>query len=138
MVAGIGARAAICVDQAAALAGRGPFCARHMRPAQFKRSAQDPRALSAEICDQKNCDWRGNFWGRRGIIPPAVVATGRDGTCGGYWYGRGDYFGRGSFFGRRFSQIGPADRARIFLSFFALFDADGDHGLLRGGRIGAD
>ena len=42
------------------------------------------------------------------------------------------------FVGRRFSQIGNADRAQIFLSFVALFDADGDLGLLRGGRISAD
>ena len=35
--------------------------------------------------------------------------------------------------------MGPADRAQIF--FYcggAFFDADGDLGLLRGGRIGAD
>ena len=43
------------------------------------------------------------------------------------------------FFGRRFSQIGNADRARIFFIVGSrFFYADGDLGLLRGGRIGAD
>ena len=33
----------------------------------LKRSARDPRGQSAEICDQKNCDWRG-IW-EAGIGP---------------------------------------------------------------------
>ena len=57
---------------------------------------------------------------------------------GRYWVALGDYFGRVSFVGRRSPQIGNADRAQIFLSFVALFDADRDLGLLRGGRISAD
>ena len=52
---------------------------------------------------------------------------------------RGDYFGRESFF---WSQI-LADGARgsgadLFYCGVALFYADGDLGLLRGGRISAD
>ena len=52
---------------------------------------------------------------------------------------RGDYFGRESFF---WSQI-LADRERgsgadLFYCGMALFDADRDPGLLRGGRISAD
>ena len=50
----------------------------------------------------------------------------------------GDYFGRVFFVGRGSPQMRNADRAQIFLSFVALFDADRDHGLLRGGRISAD
>ena len=73
------------------------------------------------------------------MILPAGVATGRDRTGAGYWVALGDYFGRGSFFWSRIS----ADRERgsgadLFYCGVALFDADGDLGLLRGGRIGAD
>ena len=84
------------------------ICVRPMRPAQFKRSAQDPRGQSAEIRDQKNAIGGVIFLGRmRGGI-------GHDRTGGRYWDARGDYFGRGSFFGRRSPQIGNADRAQIF------------------------
>ena len=55
-----------------------------------------------------------------------------------YFLDAGVYFDRSIFFGRGSPQIEPADLAQIFLSFVALFDADRDLGLLRGGRIGAD
>ena len=56
---------------------------------------------------------------------------GRDRTCGWYWAAH--------FFDRRFSQIGNADRAQIFFIVGSrFFYADGDLGLLRGGRNSAD
>ena len=57
----------------------------------------------------------------------------------GIYFDRLIFFGRVSFVDRRFSQIGNADRAQIFFIVGSrFFYADGDLGLLRGGRIGAD
>ena len=103
--------AAICGNQAAALAGRGPDPRPPHASAKFKRSAPDPRAPSAEICDQKITISEVIFLGR---CAAASVATGREPymrrVLGDAWR----LLWSRIFFGRRFSQIGNADRARIF------------------------
>ena len=119
--------AAICGNQAAALAGRGPDPRRltrrlnlkDLRPIRgpnLRRSAikkiAHPEVISTIPAVHKSD--RDNIGGNRWIIPPAAVATGREPymrrVLGDAWR----LLWSRIFFGRRSPQMGPADRAQIF------------------------